>query len=518
MLHSRYTTPLQDRSNRLVGDPCEAYENAIGIWTKSRAVCNGERTVKAYDSQLDTLSYSNLLIPFSSVMRQDQYNFYKAEAELPGLVAQYARIILGGLLRKKPTLVLPKGVPEEAYEWLMNEIGQDKSSLMSFLDTLLWEEIQTSRAWVYVDYPSVTDVLTPKEQKKLAPYPVLWRAEDIINWRYGSNLTDGSAVLEQVIVKAVEVDYSLNEFHPKQVWIVYVHELVEGYYQIRKYRSESDGSYQLIDTFTNILVGGERMTTIPAWPLNGSIEPQDPLLMPLIDREIALYNKMSRRNHLLYGAATYTPVLSSNISDEDFDDIVAAGLGSWIKLGQGDTASVLETPTQALKDMETAIVNTIDEMARMGIRMLTPETDQSGVALELRNASQTAQLGNLNTRVSLQMADVIAFMVNWRYGLDIDTKDVEFTLTNDFNPAPLGADWLRLITEWYDGGKIPRSVFLQICKANDIIPPDYDDEEGQNEINNDELIATNREQNNFNAQLELEADAMKAKNKPKPKP
>ena len=194
------------------------------------------------------------------------------------------------------------------------------------------------------------------------------------------------------------------------------------------------------------------------------------MLMPIIDKEVALYNKMSRRNHLLYGTATYTPVLSSNMGDERFQEIVDSGLGTWIKLNQGDSVDILKPPTEALQDMDRAIAAALEEMAKLGIRMLTPETAQSGVALELRNAAQTSQLGTLNMKISAQIADIICFMLNWRYDLSLNVSDISFSLSEDFNPAPLGADWLRLVTEWYANGLIPRSIWLQILKSNDIIP------------------------------------------------
>ena len=205
--------------------------------------------------------------------------------------------------------------------------------------------------------------------------------------------------------------------------------------------------------------------------------------MPIIDKELALYNKMSRRNHLLYGAATYTPIIASDMTDDEFDEVVSAGLGSWIKLRQGDTASILDTPTAALADMDRAITNAIEEMAKLGIRMLSPETDQSGVALTIRNASQTAQLGMLNNRVSGAMRQIIAFMINWKYNLDLKDSDIEFSLSADFDPTPVGEPRLRLATEWYQLGLIPRSVWLNLLKKNDMLPSDYNDDEGKLEIN-----------------------------------
>jgi len=120
--------------------------------------------------------------------------------------------------------------------------------------------------------------------------------------------------------------------------------------------------------------------------------------------------------------------------------------------------------------------------------MLTPETEQSGVALQLRNAAQTAQLGTLNSKISSTLRQIIAFMLEWRYGIQLKPQEIDFSLSADFNPSPLGHDWLRLATEWYEGGLIPRSVWLIILKNNDILSPDYDDVDGQEEINGDELL------------------------------
>jgi hypothetical protein len=151
--------------------------------------------------------------------------------------------------------------------------------------------------------------------------------------------------------------------------------------------------------------------------------------------------------------------------------------------------------------MEKAIAAAIEEMAKLGIRMLTPETDQSGVALHLRNASQTAKLGTLNMKISSVLSEIIAFMINWRYGLDLKAGDVYFNLSSDFTPTPTGEGWLRLATEWYEGGLIPRSVWLQLLKQNDMLAPEYDDKEGQVEITNDELVVSPHEQAAFNNAL-----------------
>ena len=489
---------------KTVSDPNAAYESLLPLWQKSRAVCGGERYVKELDA---IIHVKNLLIPFSPSMTQVQYDFYRAEAELPGITAQFARMIVGGLLRKQPVMKLPEGLPEGAKEWLTNEFSQDDLPMSAFLDAALWEEVQTSRAWVMVDYPEIpADLeLTKEEMAEYKPYPLLLNAEVVIN-THTEIAADGRRRLSRVIIRGMKEVYTpTQEFHPRYLETVWVHELDQnGEYQVRIFQRPDEATkvpfvngqrvdavkaehqnFLLIETKTNILVNGEKLDFIPIWPLNGKLEGAEPTMIPIIDKEIALYNKISRRNHLMYGASTYTPIISSDMTDDEFENVVESGLGTWIKLRQGDTATVLETPTAALADMDRAIAAAYEEMARLGIRMLSPETAQSGVALELRNAAQTAQLGTLNTKVSNVMRQIIVFMLNWRYDLQLEIKDVEFTLSSDFTPSQGGPDWLRLATEWYQQGLIPRSVWLILLKQNDILPPDYNDEEGRKEITDD---------------------------------
>jgi len=107
-------------SKTSVGTPTYEYESMVRIWKRCRAILNGELYAKEHDRYLDQVNYTNLLVPFSPRMSSEQYRWYVAEAELPGLTSQYAKILTGGLLRKPPELMLPEAAPEEADSWLRN--------------------------------------------------------------------------------------------------------------------------------------------------------------------------------------------------------------------------------------------------------------------------------------------------------------------------------------------------------------------------------------------------------------
>jgi hypothetical protein len=497
---------------RSVADPSDSYQSLKPLWKKSRAVLQGEENVKAHDEYLE-FDYSNILIPFSPSMTQRQYDFYKSEAELPGLTSQYCKVLISSLLRKDSHIKLPEDLPEDSLDWIKNNFTLDGRSLFNFLDNALWEELQTSRAWVYVDYPEISpeeyDNMLPEERENIKPYPIVLDAENVINVQTENHPVTRQKTLSRMVTRYLSKRYTPeNPWHPNYVDTVCDHYLDEGGRLVLDYYEQTDTNNEIkvlngdvkqeytemghSNTFTKVntvypTMFGERLMRIPAWPLNGQFEPVEPVLMPLIDREVSLYNKVSRRNHLLYGAATYTPIVQSDMADEEFQEIVDAGLGTWLRVRKDENISVLETPTGALNDMDRAIESTVQEMAKMGIRMLSPEQAASGVALEIRNASQTAQLGTLNAKVSNTLREVIAFMLNWKYGTDYTSNEIEFQMSNDFAPMVGGEGAMRLISEWYQSGIISRSTWVSIAKYNDFLPADYSDEEAIEEIQTDPL-------------------------------
>ena len=507
-------------TNKGPGVPTDEYLSQVSEWKRNRAVIQGPSYTKDFDT---SPSHDNLLLPFNPTMTQEQYDFYKAEAEVPGVSSEFCKMIIGGLLRKQPLLELPEDAPEGAKTWILDDIGSDKSNLITLMSTALWEELQTSRAWFQIDYPVVDlNSLTPQQRREVKPYPILHNAENIINWSTSTDIK-GIVKLDMLITRYFTTENDPDQpFHPKYIDTVQVHKLDEqGLYVIDTYSintsdtpsfidggidykfNQMSNNWELTDTNNNLYINGARMDFIPFFPLNGSIDTLDPIMTQVVNREVALYNKISRRNHLLYLSATYTPVVKSDsLTESEKDQLAKQGLGTWMFVNKDDTVETLSTPTDALKDMEEAIKNGYDELTRIGIKMLSLEpnnSDTSGVALGIRNAAQNAAISTLNAKVSEAMKKVIKTLINWRYDVQMTEADIRFNLSGEFTASPRGPEWMRLVTEWYQNGLIPRSTWLEIIKNNDALPSDYDDSKGEDEISNDARIISPREQ--FNAEL-----------------
>ena len=500
-----YVTTSRARTS--VGSPSYQYESMLPYWKRSRAIIEGEQSAKIYDEKL-RLNGDNLLIPFGPSMNPDQYQWFVSEAELPGLVSQYLKTVVGGLLRKEPDVNYKSEVPDEIKDWIKSDFSEDGKSLVAFLSEAIEEELTTRRAFVTLNFPVAPNFenIPLAERKELSPFPQLWRAEQVINWAVRPDSRTGEPTLSRAVISHIAEDYSDNEYHPVLVPTIIDHFLDEGgVYRVQYYERESSGIVKVINGRYELdeqslytgqwvavgelqtpMVRGQPLNYIPGWFLSGDITPTIPLFSPLVDREISLYNKVSRRNHLLYGAATYTPVIfSDGLMEDEFETIVQQGLGTWIRLGREDKIDVLKTPTEALVDLDRAIESTVTEMARLGIRMLSPEqTGQSGIALEIRNSPQTAQLGVINTRISMVITEILKVMIWWKTGLE---ADLDFNLSADFNPSPIGPEWLKLVGDWYESRKLPRSTFIRMLKEHDILPGDYDDDDAMKEIQEDPL-------------------------------
>ena len=110
--------------------------------------------------------------------------------------------------------------------------------------------------------------------------------------------------------------------------------------------------------------------------------------------------------------------------------------------------------------------------------------------MEIRNAAQTAQLATLNHKISEQMTYIITTMLEWRYNVELNPEDVRFSLSSDFSPVPIGHEWIRLVSDLYTGGVLPKSILLETLKVNDIIPSDYNDTDSEAEILADPNVVT----------------------------
>ena len=446
-------------------------------WEKIRAIAAGETEVKEYDNTVRT-SGGRLLIPFSPTMESDRYQFYKSEAQFLGFTGDFIKSSIGAMLRKEPDIELTEEAPDDAVDWIRNQFTGDDKPLIAFLDEAILDHTLTGNTWVWVDY----------DENLERPIPVLLSGESVINWRIGEHPTAGKGQLVMLVVKTSEAKRGTNEFHDDYIDVVRVHDINEkGQYRLRRFEQNESGKWEetfsIIPTMASAV--GVRSTEeedsipfIPVFPLSGSAGMSSPYIQEFADAEVGHYNANSRRNHLLYGSSSYTPVVTGDLDEVARKLITDAGIGGLWFLPAGATADTLSTPTSQLKDLEAAIAAAKDNMAKLGSRALAPEASsrESGVSLDIRNSTASASLAAYSRRLAASMRQVVTFMVNWRYRVKIDENDVQFTLSTNFTRTSAGDTAVKFALELFKAKIIPAAELIRVCKDNDFLPADLDEE------------------------------------------
>ena len=495
----------ESKQQKTVATPNEEHAAMRFIWERLRAIVAGEAAVKNYDYYLRRFgtvvssSYrenlgapynqsgftsqrqlqqqfrgygQNLLIPFSPNMSVDRYDFYRSEARFLGFTGDFVKSSIGAMLRKEPELEFPDGVPEGALDWIRNEFTSDKKPLISFLDDAIFDHIVTGNTWIWVDYweEEIDGELVGR------PIPTFLMGESVINWRVGDHPISGKEQLLMLVVKTSESSLGENEFHDDYKDVVRVHDIDEkGHYRLRRFEQTDSGAWEptLLETPN---FAGKPLMMIPVFPLSGSAGLSTPFIQNFADAEVGHYNANSRRNHLLYGSASYTPVVSADLTEEDTKAIEDAGIGGIWFLPKEASATALSTPTDALKDLEKAIETEKDNMAKLGSRALAREvgTRESGTALDIRNSTASATLASASRRLASNIRQVITFMVNWQYKLEIDDNDVKFTLSTNFVRNSAGEGAVMTAFEFWKAGIISKETLTRVAADNDFLPADFD--------------------------------------------
>jgi len=453
-----------------------SYNELALRWKKNKIFTSGQDNVRAFDISMGTSPKDRFLIPFSENMEQEKYQFYVSESEFPGFAAEFARLVVNGLTRKEPIMKLgfDDNMNQEIREWILSDFGEDGMPFLALAARVIDDYLKTDHAWVYVE--------TPDEDGEM-PRAKYIHSENVVNWQLG----DKDQLTLLVTRSYVQDPDSRDEFNPEMLPLYTIHRLKDGIYNFEVLKEDGtswDGSVKM-----GVQYNGKPLDFIPAWPIGGNICPGTSVLQPIIDKDVSLYNKMSRRNHLLYGSTAFTPIVYSDKKAEDINKYTRQGLGRWLHLGKEDKAEHLAMPTEGLKYMQEAISDNIDEMGRMGIRMLSPEGNQSGVALQLRNASQVAKLGAVQTVISNTFSDIIRFMISFRYKIDVAFGQFDLGLSDDFQLQSTSKDILEFFTGLYERSLVPRSEWLRLLHQNGLISDNYDDEKGKLEIAEDEMVA-----------------------------
>ncbi len=498
-------------SNNKIDSPLPQYEYYADSWEICRAIIGGNRAVKEYDLKrnhigtINTSTYRNnlrnyqvsndsILVPLNPTMSYNRWRWYLKVGVLPGLVSHYVKIMVGGMTHKPPTFQLDESVPnrEIILDWINNYFTIDGMPLLHFLDLALTEELTTGHTFIRIDY----------SEEHERPIPIIMPAEEVINW----DVISGR--LTRVITKSyIYVNTPESPFHKTPIPVIYMHGLdPDGFYYMATYYkldnnngtgAESDpvlNGYQLVNLTYPTNMQGFNLDFIPIYQMRGKVDPVEPPLQPMVDKEIELYNMESMRNHILrsHGSPTLVfktelgtvdPVIQ-NVQEQDAQNnynvpqqrtldnaLDAIENGSVITIEDSEELSVLDHISNHVEPHIKVIESTKQYIHALGFKMLGQINQaESGVALDMKNRESSAVLSNISRVMSSTFKEVIRVMVFWQYGIELNSDQITLLLASDLTGKVDTVS--QILLDLHSRNIINDNELKDQLKDQDIISPD----------------------------------------------
>jgi len=399
-------------------------------------------------------------LPRLSEQDDDEYDAYKLRALYYDATKRTHQAMLGAILSKPPVF---SDFDEERHKEAFRQITPDGYSFQTFVRNVLSELIAVSRCGVLVDLPMTGGDV---------PYFVMYKAEDILNWRF--ERVNDEIILTMVVLRETEEE-AQNRYGTQLVTYYRVLELVDGVYMQSRYRQVVKGSKgntelgtELVDDDIVPLKVGQPLERIPFvfFTPKGNVPTcESPLLMSIAEINASHYRSSADLEHGRHFTGLPTPWVAG------FDVDMELTIGStraWVSDNPSARAGFLEFTGSGLTNLQAALAEKQEQMATMGARMLRPP--RSGVeAAETARIYQSAESGTLASlaqAASESMTDLIRHWLRWQ-GIE-DSASVE--MNQDYVDTRIDAPMLTALMNSWLAGSISYETLFYNMRQGEVLP------------------------------------------------
>lgn len=468
-----------------VKDRHKGYSEYTSKWRRVRDTVAGQDAIYAGNT---------LYLPF--LVDESGAEYLKRLHRTPFYNATWRTMasFVGLMFRKPPLKEMPK-----ALEPFLNDVTMSGVSFDNFAQDVVLEDIAVSRVGVLVDYPTGQAVtadgkpmsIAQAEAAGLRPSMVMYKAEQIINWRF--EFVNNRHMLTQVRLWETQVDVK-SEFETEEYNVIRVLDLFFGQYRVRRFREDSEEQIGG-DIFPQM--NGAPLAEIPFFfigPDGGQSELSDPVLIDLVDLNIKHFQVSADYEHGCHMTGLPTPVVAG-LNAEKFDEagnpvypkLYIGSTTAWI-LPTGADAKYLEFTGQGLTALKENLDRKEAQMAAIGARMLTPE--KSGVeaaeTVAMRHSGENSILAAIAIAVSEGLTKALRVFAAW-CGITVTEENLKFEINRDFMPFPITPQALTALLSAVQAGRLSHESFFDLMKRGDLLDSELTFEEEQGRIDAAEI-------------------------------
>jgi hypothetical protein len=460
-----------------VTDKHPEYVRLAPLVEKCRDCVEGEEAVKARGTTY---------LPKLKGQGVDDYESYKGRALFYTAAHRTVKGLAGVVCSKSPEIEYPTQELDA-----LDRMGIHGESVYQLLKMALEEVLTAGRVLALVDMPQGTD-----DQGTTEPYMVLYKAEDVINWK--TDMVAGRVRFTMLVLRESVSKSSPDGFgHESEVQYRVLRLVTKGTdgaeddtYTVQIYTKAKDNTGNTKDEWIGGEVitpkarGGKSLPIIPAIMLGVSgVGPQmdKPPILDLANVNLSHYRTSADLEHGRHFTALPTLCLSG------WDAQGEVSLGSATAITATDPnakAAFLEFTGAGLGHLASALTEKQQLMAVLGARLL--EQQKSGVeaadTVRLRQAGEHSVLANVAMSVAEGFTLALQYVQVFQ-GQPLDQlEDVYVELPDDYGLVTLDPAMMQTLMAALQGGQISWSTWFYNLQRSGITPDGVTEEQEREKI------------------------------------
>ena len=404
-------------------------------------------------------------------MDREDYDHYKGRAQFFNATGRTLDGLVGMMFRKMPIVNVPEGM-----EKYLDNVDGKGHNLSQFIYMCLKDTLMTGWGSVLVDMPRSDENISQAEfeNRGMYAYMVYYKAESSTRFKWQT--IGRSNHLRYVILKEpTEVDVAGT--YNTQIKDYYrVLEIDEnGYYKQTLY---NDKLQEMFSTEPKWKKG--YFTDLPFAFLSVDTEPQEPLLLDLVNVNLSHYRKSADYENGLHWTGVPTPYAMGYEPEKKYDENGNEVAQNPIKLGgtqflffpQGTThVGYLEFGGSGLSQIASAMQADEERMAVLGARIIAQQKKgvESAETAKIHNSAENSVLATFANNMSKIFSNLLKIYLECSTGVEIPQENVSVQINTDYDVATMSpAELTALVSLWQTGG-IAKSDLFKNLKEGEIL-------------------------------------------------
>lgn len=416
-------------------------------------------------------------------MDKQDYYAYKARAEFFNATGRTLDGIHGLMFRKDVTVE----VPETLKQYLENVDGKGRD-IRSFISDCTYDSLITGFGGVSLDAPEAENYRTVREAEEngIKPFLKFFRAEDVLNWHY-DNIGRIKQLDRLILRESVEIKETGDDFSYITKDKYSFMKLDENVYSVQTQIDNGEAS-EPVEPKSN----GKTFNKILFYPVP-NIEPEKPLLIDLVNVNLAWYRKSADLENGSHWTGVPTPYVMGYEPEIEYDNQgnpkaqkpIYLGGSQMLTFPQGVTGiGYLEYSGAGLSQLRALLADDEERMAVLGARIISQEKKgaEAVETVKMHRAGENSVIATFANAVSKVFEAILVDYLSWCSNTEVNPDEVKVHINTDYDTAKMSTQELTaLVALWQNGGISKRAMFNNL-KEGEIIENEITFEDMETEI------------------------------------